>query len=78
MQALAGTTGRGPTQAKTTLGENAVSVVLQDTLTRGERRLVDAGEAKAVLNLRRLWQGVMRNDCSRAIEKLTGARWSAS
>lgn len=53
-------------------------VVLQDTLTRGERRLVDAGEAKAVLNLRRLWQGVMRNDCSRAIEKLTGARWSAS
>lgn len=79
VQALAGTTGRGPTQAKTTLGDNAVSVVLQDmvlqdTLTRGERTLVDAGEAKAVLDLRRLWQGVIRNDCSRAIEKPTGRK----
>ena len=72
VQALARTTGRGPTKAKTTLGENAVFVVLQDTLTRGERVLVDAGEAKAVLDLRRLWQAVMRSDCSREIEKLTG------
>ena len=72
VRALASTTGRGPTKAKTTLGENAVFVVVQDTLTRGERVLVDAGEAKAVLDLRRLWQGVMRNDCSREIEKLTG------
>ena len=41
---LASTTGRGPTKAKTTLGENAVFDVLQDTLTRGERTLVEAGE----------------------------------
>ena len=32
---LAQTTGRGPTKAKTTLGENGVFVVLQDTLTTG-------------------------------------------
>ena len=37
--ALARTTGRGPTKAKTTLGENGVFVVLQDTLTTGERTL---------------------------------------
>jgi uncharacterized protein YbcI len=33
---LAEATGKGPTKAKTTLGENGVFVVLQDTLTRGE------------------------------------------
>jgi len=74
VQALASTTGRGPTKARTTLGENAVFVVLQDTLTRGERNLVDAGEDRAVLDLRRLWQGVMRGDCCRQIEELTGRK----
>ncbi len=71
---LAGTTGRGPTQAKTTLGDNGVFVVLQDTLTRGERNLVAAGESKAVLDLRRLWQTVMRESCSKKIEQLTGRK----
>ncbi len=71
---LASTTGRGPTKAKTTLGENAVFVVLQDTLTRGELNLVEAGESEAVLGLRRLWQQVMRGSCSRAIEELTGRK----
>jgi uncharacterized protein YbcI len=71
---LAATTGRGPMRAKTTLGENAVFVVLQDTLTRGERSLVDAGESEAVLDLRRRWQKVMRSSCSRKIEGLTGRK----
>ena len=71
---LASTTGRGPTQAKTTLGENAVFVVLQDTLTRGELNLVKAGESDAVLHLRRLWQKIMRTSCTREIEELTGRR----
>ena len=74
VQELAGTTGRGPMRAKTTLGDNAVFVVLQDTLTRGERNLVDAGESDAVLSLRRLWQKVMRTSCSQAIEDLTGRK----
>jgi uncharacterized protein YbcI len=74
VQELATTTGRGPTQAKTTLGDNAVFVVLQDTLTRGERTLVRAGESEAVLDLRRLWQKVMRESCSRKVEQLTGRK----
>ena len=72
VQALARTTGRGPTRAKTTLGVNGVFVVLQDTLTRGEQTLVDAGESAAVLDLRRRWQRVMQEDVSREIERLTG------
>jgi uncharacterized protein YbcI len=71
---LASTTGRGPTQAKTTLGDNAVFVVLQDTLTRGERTLVGAGESEAVLDLRRRWQRVMRDSCSKKIEGLMGRK----
>ncbi len=71
---LARTTGRGPMRARTTLGDNAVFVVLQDTLTRGERNLVDAGESNAVLGLRRLWQNVMRESCSRTIAELTGRK----
>ncbi|HYH60013.1 MAG TPA: Na-translocating system protein MpsC family protein [Thermoleophilaceae bacterium] len=74
VRTLADTTGRGPTKAKTTLGENGVFVVLQDTLTRGEQVLTDAGEGRAVLDLRRRWQAVMENDMSRAIERLTGRK----
>lgn len=68
---LSRATGRGPTKAKTTLGANAVFVVLQDTLTRGERTLADAGEQEAILDLRRRWQKVMRVEMSRRIEELT-------
>jgi len=74
VRSLASTTGRGPTKAKTTLGENAVFVVLEDTLTRGELNLVQAGETDAVLGLRRLWQEIMRTSCSREVERLTGRK----
>ena len=74
VRALARTTGRGPTKARTTLGDNGVFVVLQDTLTRGEQTLADAGEGVAVLDLRRRWQRVMQADISREIEELTGRK----
>lgn len=68
---LSRATGRGPTKAKTTLGTNAVFVILQDTLTRGEQTLADAGEREAVLDLRRRWQKIMRAEMSGRIEELT-------
>ena len=71
---LAETTGKGPTKAKTTLGENGVFVVLQDSLTVGEQTLADHGEGQAVLDLRRRWQRVMQADVSREIEQLTGRK----
>jgi uncharacterized protein YbcI len=74
VRALARTTGRGPTKAKTTLGENGVFVVLQDSLTRGEQTLASAGQGAAVLDLRRRWQRVMEADVSREIEELTGRK----
>jgi len=74
VRTLARTTGRGPTKAKTTLGDNGVFVVLQDSLTRGEQTLADAGEGDAVLDLRRRWQRVMKEDMSHDIEELTGRK----
>jgi uncharacterized protein YbcI len=74
VRALARTTGRGPTKAKTTLGDNGVFVVLQDSLTVGEQTLTDAGQGHAVLDLRRRWQAVMEVDVSREIEELTGRK----
>jgi uncharacterized protein YbcI len=74
VQILARTTGRGPTQAKTTIGDNGIFVVLQDTLTVGERTLNEAGEGRAVLDLRRRWQRVMEEEISGKIEELTGRR----
>jgi uncharacterized protein YbcI len=74
VKALARTTGRGPTKARTTLGDNGVFVVLQDSLTIGERTLTDAGEGAAVLDLRRRWQRVMQADLRREIEQLTGRK----
>jgi uncharacterized protein YbcI len=74
VQALSRTTGRGPTQAKTTLGDNGVFVVLQDTLTVGEQTLTDAGHGRAVLDLRRRWQDVMQADVSQTIEQITGRK----
>ncbi len=50
IKAIARTTGRGPAQAKTTLDDNAVFVVLHDTLTKGEQTLADAGDGAAVLD----------------------------
>jgi uncharacterized protein YbcI len=74
VQTLSRTTGRGPTKAKTTMGENGVFVVLQDTLTRGEQTLADAGESKTVLDVRRKWQAVMQEEISKEIEDLTGRK----
>ena len=70
---LARTTGRGPTKAKTTLGENGVFVVLQDTLTVGERTW-PAGEGAAGLDLRRRWQSVMQAEISGEVEWLTARK----
>lgn len=68
------TTGRGPTKARTTFGEDAVFVVLEDSLTQGEKTLADAGEELAVLDLRHKWQRVMREDCVKRVEAIIGRK----
>jgi uncharacterized protein YbcI len=65
-------TGRGPTRAKAYVNDELVTVVLRDTLTRGERSLVADGQSELVLNTRKAFQMTMRSDLTRAVETLTG------
>jgi uncharacterized protein YbcI len=65
-------TGRGPTQAWTHISEDLVSVVLKDTLTRGERSLVRDGREALVLSTRKAFQDAMREDLVAGIETITG------
>src|SRR4051794_25495221 len=44
-------TGRGPTKAKTVISRDVVTVVLQDTLTKGERGLAANGKSDIVLSM---------------------------
>lgn len=65
-------TGRGPTQAYTTIAEGHVLVVLRDTLLKGERILVDDGHVDAVIDMRRRYQRTMRDDLIAAVVEHTG------
>jgi uncharacterized protein YbcI len=69
--------GRGPTRARTSFGRDLVTVVLEETLTKAERRLVEEGENDAVINTRRTFQRAMREDLVAEIERLTGRRVAA-
>src|SRR4051812_23129161 len=69
---LAESTGRGPTKARTTIDRDLIVVVLQNSLTPGERYLADSDRAEQVLDMRRAYQDAMGADCIAAIEDLTG------
>ena len=69
---MADTTGRGPTKARTTIDRDLIVVMLQNTLTTGERYLADSDRAEQVLGMRRAYQEAMRSDCIAAIEDLAG------
>jgi len=65
-------TGRGPTQAYTTITDSHVIVVLRDALLKAERSLVKDGHAEAVIDMRRRFQRTMKTALVEAIEQNTG------
>src|SRR5215210_1906994 len=69
---LAENTGRGPTKARTTIDRDLIVVVLQNSLTPGERYLANAHRGEQVLDMRRAYQDAMRSDCIASVEDLTG------
>jgi uncharacterized protein YbcI len=64
-------TGRGPTTARTSIRDDVVVVVLQETLLKAEHSLIDAGNRDLVIEMRRSFQQTMREDFSAAVETLT-------
>ncbi len=72
VQLMSTYTGRGPTKAWTSIDHNLISVVLRDTLTRGERSLVADGHDQLVHNMRRAYQRSMRDEAVAGVETITG------
>ncbi len=71
VQVLHEFTGRGPTKARTTYVGDLISVVVQDTLTQGERSLVADDKHETVLAVRSEYQDTMGERLVNEIEGLT-------
>jgi uncharacterized protein YbcI len=67
-------TGRGPMKARTTIRDNVVVVMLEQTLTKGEQVLVKKGRDENVLALRHEYQEAMREESSEKVAELTGRK----
>jgi uncharacterized protein YbcI len=65
--------GSGP-KARTYLNGDVVTIVLEDTLTKGEQRLVRDGMSELVLSTRRAFEHCMRNDLKAGVEAITGRK----
>jgi uncharacterized protein YbcI len=72
VRCMADVSGRGPSRARTTMGQDAVFVVVEDTLTHAERQLVRIGDEAVVLRVREGLQRAMHDKLDREVERLTG------
>ena len=68
VQLLREYTGRGPTKARTIVSEDAVVILLADTLTKAERKLAESGRGERVMETRHEFQLVMRDDLIALVE----------
>jgi uncharacterized protein YbcI len=64
--------GRGPTKARTSIRDNVVVIMLEQTLTKGEQVLVKKGRGEQVLALRHEYQEAIREESSAKVAELTG------
>lgn len=74
VQLLREYTGRGPTKARTTIRDNVVLVMLEQTLTKGEQSLANKGRGEKVLEIRHEFQEAMREESSAKVAELTGRK----
>jgi uncharacterized protein YbcI len=66
--------GRGPTKARAYTDRDIIVCVMEDTMTKAERTLVDSGRSPAVKQVRDALQETMRDELASGIEALTGRR----
>jgi uncharacterized protein YbcI len=74
VRTLSAYTGRGPTSSWTSIDGDLVAVVLRDTLTKGERSLVNDGRTELVLLMRKAYQLTMREELVAGVEQHTGRK----
>src|SRR5947208_155322 len=70
-------TGRGPTKSRTTIRDNVVLVMLEQTLTKGEESLVKKGRVDKVIEIRHEFQEAMREESMAKVGELTGRKVTA-
>jgi len=70
-------TGRGATSSRTMLGNDLIVCVMGDTLTKGERSLVEHGKREAVLEIRKAFQESMAKDAIEVVQDLSGRQVTA-
>lgn len=66
--------GRGPTKARAYADRDIIVCVMEDTMTKAERTLVESGSAATVKQARDALQETMRDDLAAGVEALTGHR----
>jgi uncharacterized protein YbcI len=64
-------TGRGPTKSRTSLSDDLIWVVVEDTLTHAERTLVANGKGELVLRVRQAFQDIMSAELIAGVEALS-------
>jgi uncharacterized protein YbcI len=67
-------TGRGPTQARASIRDNVVIVLMQETLLKAEHSLINDSKGALVVEMRRSFQQTMREELSGAVERITGRK----
>jgi uncharacterized protein YbcI len=67
-------TGRGPTKARTHLSKDMITVVLEQSMTTGERSLQREGKGELVLTVRRAYQETVAPQLIDAVQRLSGRR----
>jgi uncharacterized protein YbcI len=69
--------GKGPTQAKTLLHDDAVVTILRGGFTHAEKMLYKAGKGDVVDEGRRAMQDVFEREMRAEVERVTGRRVTA-
>src|SRR5947209_1172994 len=65
--------GRGPTKARTHwTGPDALTVILEDTLTKAERNMAEMGEHQRLRDIRMFFQYAMVREFCEPVEQVTG------
>jgi uncharacterized protein YbcI len=67
-------TGRGPTKARTHINDDLITVILRETLTKGERSLVRDGKEEVVRRTRFAFQQTMGDELVAGVEKISGRK----
>jgi uncharacterized protein YbcI len=67
-------TGRGPTQARASIRDDVVIVMMQETLLKAEHSLINDSKGALVVEMRRSFHQTMRQELSDAVERLTGRK----